>query len=375
MNLTVPQLHEMYHYRKSTRFVIGVVTPVSLDAQGGMQTSALALINQLKKIGHAVIVYSANKQSDDWSVFGGINFISRINLDVLHVHHIAMSGRYAALLKRRFPGTPVVTTVHGLFASDPGYCKLRPSVSEPVRQLLRIVPGKYFERKSVSASDYVIAPSERIYSICNGINADCQIVPNGIDMDMFTPQIPSSQNLQIQILCPGRIFEERGQIYLIKALPEILKSIDCHVTFIGGSDQGYRDQILTTANKLGISKKITILNPIPYADTPRLYSRFDLIAFPTLAESFGMSIVENMALGNVVVASNVENIPNLIQHEENGLLVPPADPEELARAVIRGLTDNPLINKIRSNARNSVMKYDIVNVAKQVERIYHEVVI
>jgi glycosyltransferase involved in cell wall biosynthesis len=88
-----------------------------------------------------------------------------------------------------------------------------------------------------------------------------------------------------------------------------------------------------------------------------------------------MSIVENMALGNVVVASNVENIPNLIQHEENGLLVPPADPEELARAVIRGLTDNPLINKIRSNARNSVMKYDIVNVAKQVERIYHEVVI
>ena len=370
---TAIQLHEMYHYRKPTRLAIGVITPVSLETQGGMQTSAMALINQLKKMGHAVVVYSANKQSGDWNVFGGTGFIPKLNLDVIHVHHIAMSGRYTSLLKRRFPHTSVVTTVHGLFASDPEYCRLRWSVSEPARQLLRIVPGKYLEKKSISKADYVITPSERIYGICKRINGKCQIIPNGIDMDMFTPQASFRQGSQVHILCPGRLFEERGQIYLIKALPEILKSVDCHVTFMGGYDPAYLDQILTTANKLGVSKKITVRDSVPYTQTPLMYRLFDLIAFPALMESFGMSIVENLALSNVVVASNVENIPNLIQHEENGLLVPPANPGELARAVIRGLTDKPLINKIRSNARNSVMKYDIITIAKQVDWIYHEV--
>ena len=352
---------------------IGIVTPTSLQNQGGMETSTSLLVNELRRIGHHVIHLSPNKSASSWNVFGGVGFVSNdISVDVFHVQQTDMSVRYASLLKRKFPSIPVITTVHGLISTNKDYCKLRLSPTEPARQLLRIIPGKHFERESITASDCVVTPSMQIYRDCLWWNPNCKVIPNGIDMQMFS-QMQRIGNDSPRILCPGRIFEERGQIYLIEALPIILKSIDCTVTFVGGKSDAYFNKVLSRAIELGVENHISFMNPVAYTDTPELYRAYDLIVIPTLAESFGMTIVENLALGNVVVASNVENIPNIITDGENGLLVNPKQPMELTSAIIRGITDISLRNTIYTNARKSVLEYDISDVAERMEEVYRSV--
>ena len=86
-----------------------------------------------------------------------------------------------------------------------------------------------------------------------------------------------------------------------------------------------------------------------------------------------MAILENMAMGNVVVASDVGGIPNLIDDGINGLLVEPQNPHALAAAIIRGLTDRELRRKIWENAPRKAALFDIQKTAENVEKIYRMV--
>ena len=359
---------------------IAVVTPAYPPHQGGLEVVTELLVEALRERGNTVDVYCPREIRHSWSVFGGADLVRDIQIapDIFHVQQCDLSVRYASLLKKKYPHVPVVTTIHGMFRVDPfGYCRIRLSPKEPARQLLRMVPGKYYEAESVRASDYVITVSKDLERVCKEIRKDSHVVtiPNGIDLRQFPQKefVPAGSGSPV-ILCSGRIYVEKGQVFLVEALPKILEHVHASVYFVGDKEPEYFRKIVDRATENNTIKNIFFMESQKYTDMPGIYRRADIVVAPSLNETFGMAILENMAIGNVVVASDVGGIPKLIDDGVNGLLVEPQNPDALAGAIIRGLTDVELRHKIWENAPRKAAVFDIQKTAENVEKIYRSVI-
>lgn len=119
-----------------------------------------------------------------------------------------------------------------------------------------------------------------------------------------------------------------------------------------------------------MDKIVHFLDPIQHEEVPALYKSMDLVVQPSLSETFGISILENMALGNIVVASSVGGIPEIIDDGINGLLVPPANPNILADRILEALTNTDLRSIIKINAPIRASKFDITRVIDMYESLF-----
>jgi len=297
------------------------------------------------------------------------------DLDLIHVHHFDQSCPYVYLLKKMFK-IPIISTVHASLLIDKEYLKFRIDFKEPFRWLLRILPILWFETKSIQSSDYLITVSKNLEDLCKSLRKDDYIImiPNAINLQQFNPDI-KPENFKIEgfkILCPGRISPEKGQLYLVDALKIVREKLPAQVIFMGSEHANMLPSLKNRIHVLKLDECIHFLPAQPYESIPRIYKAADLIVIPSLSESFGLVILENMALGNVVVASNVGGIPELIEDKKTGLLVPPANPQLLAEAIILALTDAQLRENIKKNAIEKAQEYDIQTIVLDVERCYRK---
>lgn len=135
----------------------------------------------------------------------------------------------------------------------------------------------------------------------------------------------------------GRLTHIKGHRYLIEAARKIVdKRPDTTFVFLG--DGELLNELKNMASRLGIEENVKFLGWRP--DVAELMSAFDVFVLPSLNEGMGRVLVEAMALGKPIVASNVGGIPDLVIDGKNGFLVPAADVETMA-ARIRELLDDP----------------------------------
>ena len=112
---------------------------------------------------------------------------------------------------------------------------------------------------------------------------------------------------------------------------------------------------------------------VPYGDLPRYYASADIYCSPaTGGESFGIVLLEAMAAGKPVVASNIEGYAGILTHGQEGLLFPRKDTESLADALGSLIRDPELRSKLGAQGLKSVAQYRWDRVASQVEDFYHE---
>jgi len=380
-----------------------MMSPAYYPSQGGVQVEIRLLVNDLVKRGHQITIITKeipNVQTienlngvhifrlpgsriilDPWN---GLFFIRKNSMaikkiikdekiDIIHVHHFDLSCPYVYLLKKMCK-IPIISTVHASLLIDREYLKFRSNFKEPFRWLLRILPILWFETKSIQSSDYLITVSKNLEDLCKSLRKDDPIItiPNAINLQQFNPDI-KPENFEIEgfkILCPGRISPEKGQLYLVDALKIVREKLPAQVIFMGSEHANMLPALNNRIHLLQLDEFIHFLPAQPYESIPRYYKAADLIVIPSLSESFGLAILENMALGNVVVASNVGGIPELIEHGKTGLLVPPAAPQQLAEAIILALTDTQLRENIKKNAIEKAKEYDIQKIVLDVERCY-----
>jgi glycosyltransferase involved in cell wall biosynthesis len=382
-----------------------MITPGYYPSQGGVQVEIRLLVNDLVKKGYQITLITKeipNTQTnenlngvhiirlpdskitlDPWN---GLFFIRKNSvelkkiienekIDIIHVHHIDLSCPYVYLLKKMFR-LPIISTVHGSLLIDREYCKLRINFKEPFRWLLRILPILWFDTKSIQASDYLITVSKNLEDLCKSLRKDDHIItiPNAINLQQFNPDIqPEKFEIEgFKILCPGRISPEKGQLYLVDALKIVREKIPAQVIFMGSEHANMLPMLKKRIHLLQLDEFVHFLPAQQYESIPGYYKAADLVVIPSLSESFGLAILENMALGNVVVASNVGGIPDLIEDKKTGLLVPPANPQLLAEAIILALTDAQLRETIKKNAIEKAQEYDIQTIARDVERCYRK---
>ncbi len=379
-----------------------------IPKQGGVEIATSLIANELSNRGHSVVIItSMEDNSAKYEAYGNIKifrfpankhlippwkgyyfikkYLSDIqkiakdeNIDIINIIHHNSVSSWAYQLKGKFD-VPIITTVHTLLCADNRPLSWRLSLIEPFRRLFHLYPILWFEKRSLWSSNYLIAISDRLYNHCNNVRGDnnVELIPNAINLRQFSTDI-EPKNIDcgdaFKILCSGRFSSEKGQIYLIKAIAKVTRSIPIHLFLLGGGAEKYKQQLEIEVKKQGIENIVHFMDPIPYAETPTLYKSMDLIVQPSLSETFGIAILENMSLGNVIIASSVGGIPEIIDDGINGLLVPPANPEFLADKIIVALTDTELREKIKRNAPIKASRFDISKITDRYESLLSDLV-
>lgn len=142
----------------------------------------------------------------------------------------------------------------------------------------------------------------------------------------------------------GNVCARKGALYLAQALPKILAAVpDARIVSVGGHDQpDYVAQVQAEADRIGAGKCILWMG---HRDDSRdIMTAFDLLVLPSLEESLPLSLLEAMMARLPLVATTVGGIPECIIDGETGFLVPPADPDALADAIIPLMRD-PLMRR------------------------------
>jgi phosphatidylinositol alpha-mannosyltransferase len=118
-------------------------------------------------------------------------------------------------------------------------------------------------------------------------------------------------------------------------------------------------------------KDVVFAGLVSYEELPRYYKTADVFCAPaTGRESFGIILLEAMAMGKPVVASNIEGYAGVLAHNEEGLLVPPGDKEMLTRALLSLLTDEALRREMGARGRVKASEYSWERIAQNVLKYY-----
>ncbi|HEY4189139.1 MAG TPA: glycosyltransferase [Candidatus Limnocylindrales bacterium] len=173
------------------------------------------------------------------------------------------------------------------------------------------------------------------------------IIYNGVDLQRYDHQEPCCtlrDEYGMEPTSPivgvvGRLELEKGHPTLLEAWPRVLEA--CPSAYLIVVGEGSRlDALHDIAREEGVERHVVFTGRRD--DIPAVTAAFDVAVLPSYREAQGLTILEAMALSRPVVASNVGGIPEMIEDGVTGLLVPPHDPEALATAIIRLLSDHQL---------------------------------
>jgi glycosyltransferase involved in cell wall biosynthesis len=209
---------------------------------------------------------------------------------------------------------------------------------------------------------------------------------NGIDTSLFRPADPLQKaSLRQQLNLPekgrivvytGKLNQGKGLEYLIRAW-QIVSSghPDVHLVLVGaggGQSLSREEKLKGMVQSLGLGETVTFTG---YVSNVRQYLQAsDIFAFPSENESFGLSLAEAMACGLPAVASCAGAIPEIVHHGEDGLLVPPRNPDALAGAISAVLDDSSLAQRLSSNGERAIAeRYSIDVVAERYRLLFMQI--
>lgn len=226
---------------------------------------------------------------------------------------------------------PILATVHGsdvnCFAMKPS---LRPDIVSAFNALRTVI--------CVSGS-----LASRLRDI--GVEAEMEVIPNGIDTDRFIPGDRREACISLgldpdrpRLLFIGNFLPVKGIEYLIRALPEVVrKHRECELVLVGATPgNANAKKYIELARDLGVEKAMTVMNRAPHDTIPVWMRASDVFVLPSLNEGFGIVAAEALACGVPVVATRCGGPEDIIR-KGLGFLVPPRDAETLGHAIIRAL--------------------------------------
>ncbi|BAK78450.1 glycosyl transferase, group 1 [Pseudogulbenkiania sp. NH8B] len=258
----------------------------------------------------------------------------RERVDVVNTH----SGRDSILggLAGRMAGRLVVRTRHlalpitsrFTYTTLPHYVV---SVSEHVR--------RYLEGEGV--------PQHRIGTIYTGIDPEAMVL-DGASTLRAELGLPDSAKLVGTVAI---LRKKKGHQRIVEAAPAILAACpDAHFVFAGDGPQ--LDNLKAQIAAAGLNERFHLLGL--RRDIANVLAGCDLFLLPTEQEALGTSFIEAMAMGLPVIGTRVDGVPEVVRHDDNGLLIEPDDVASLAAAVIRLLGDDPLHSRMAARSRELV---------------------
>jgi glycosyltransferase involved in cell wall biosynthesis len=180
----------------------------------------------------------------------------------------------------------------------------------------------------------------------------------GIDKKVFFP-CPSIKHGLPYFLAVGSLLVRKGHAFLIEAC-RILKGygIDFQCVIIGEGPE--RRELEDLIRRYNMEGEVELPGSVPHEDIQEYYNQADFLVHPSISEGIPVVLMEAMSKGLPVIATNITGIPELVNNEKNGILVPIRDTLELAEAMMRLLNDKELRMRLGKNARGKILRdFDI----------------
>ncbi|MEC4764861.1 glycosyltransferase family 4 protein [Mycobacterium sherrisii] len=361
---------------------IGMVCPYSFDVPGGVQSHVLQLAAVMRARGHDVSVLapaSPHVSLPDYVVSAGkaipipyngsvarLQFSPAVHgrvrkwllqgdFDVLHLHE--PNAPSLSMWALRVAEGPIVATFHTSTTKS-----LTLSVFQGV---LRPWHEKIIGR--IAVSDLA-----RRWQM-EALGSDAVEIPNGVDVPALAaaPLLDGYPRPGKTVLFLGRYDEPRkGMAVLLEALPRVVEQFpDLQVLIVGHGDQ---DELRAQAGEL--APRMRLLGLVDDAAKASAMRSADVYCAPNIGgESFGIVLVEAMAAGTPVVASDLDAFRRVLRDGEAGRLVPVGDAAELAAGLIEMLGNDALRERYVAAGTAAVARYDWSVVASQIMRVYETV--
>jgi glycosyltransferase involved in cell wall biosynthesis len=199
-------------------------------------------------------------------------------------------------------------------------------------------------------------------------------LPNGVNTKIFRPCDEKDNNL---ILFVGRVTFDKGLHVLLDSLKNVKRRV--HLVIIGppGWDTTYFmgiQQRIIEENKKGFHM-IKYLGTQEKTCLAKWYQKASIYVSPSFRESFGMTILEALSCGTAVIATNVGGVSDVVNHGENGILIPPNNASKLGESIQDLLDNEGARNRLARNGRRSVVwRFSQEVIVKRLVKIYKEIV-
>ncbi|MBA7694148.1 Phosphatidyl-myo-inositol mannosyltransferase [subsurface metagenome] len=317
------------------RFIpIGKPRPVPASGSIARITLSLRLASRIKKV------------------------LAEENFDIVHLHEPFMPMLCSAVL--RFSDGPNIGTFHAYYGK-PGYNFARPISTIMLKRRSRKLHGKIAVSKP--AMEYANAHLPGSYTI----------IPNGVDLDHFPPDISPIDEFcdgKLNILFVGRLEKRKGLDYLLKAYQQVKREVSNSRLIIVGPGTRLRKKYEKLVKSHGV-KDVVFVGYVSYDELPRYYNTADIFCSPaTSRESFGIVLLEAMAVGKPILATNIDGYATVVTHGAEGFLVPPKDSEKLAEALISLLSNKSLRQQMGDRGRTKAQDYSWEHIAQRVMDYY-----
>jgi len=269
--------------------------------------------------------------------------LEKQSFDLINVHWIFPDGVAAVRIARKL-NLPILVTSHGTDINVYSDYRLR---RIQIRDALQ---------KSNSIS--VVSPELKRKIVALGISEQkVHIIPNGVDLDQFTFMDQTSCRRQLGLPLDARVILFVGNLEPVKGLEYFLEAIaqiynlhkDMFVAIVG--DGSMYQTLIHKTHILNLTNLVTFFGAKPHNEIPLWMNACDLFCLPSLNEGWPCVIMEALACGKPVVASNVGGIPELVNNI-NGILVAPKEPMELAKAIDQALNRIWVTEKIISSVNH-----------------------
>jgi len=364
---------------------IALVNPFSFVYQGGVQEHIKALYRFLKKKGHLVKVLAPRQSrqenyGEDFWLFGSSivvpgndsrvslsycfpseieDSIKRMDFDIFHFHSFLPFFPFQVLNIVKSKDKVTVMTSHSNIEGS-FFATVFGTVTELVIDSF------------VGQMDGVISVSKAGEKLVKNFKGSRVIIPNGIDTLKFNPDVPPISKFQdgkINILFVGRLDRRKGPQFLLPAFEELRKKHE-NVRLIVVGDGFLKEELFGVVKRHNI-EDVVFVGEVKAEKTPGYYATADIFCAPSIrGETFGIILLEAMASGVPIVASDIEGYREVVPKEADEFLVKPERPDLLFLALTKLVEDKDLRSKFSKIGVAHAENYDWEIVGDKIFNFY-----
>ena len=305
--------------------------------------------------------------------------IIELGIDIIHVHHPALVGNVALVLRKKY-GIPVVFTYHTRFEAYLHYVKPLEWIERATGVLKRYMT--WF----CNQCDMIVAPTDGIreYLRDNGVEPRIEVLPTGVTEAAFYPQVEQVREVRKTykgdadyLFCSvSRLAKEKNLDFQLKGLKRVKELLSQHgktFRYLLIGDGPEYEELQKKIKASGLEKEVILTGRVENAQVPVYQKACDVFLFSSKSETQGIVILETMAAGNPVIAVKASGVEDMVVNDVNGYMTE-ENPKVWAERIVSLILDNEGLERLSYGAYVTATKYSENKIAERAAEAYNRTI-
>jgi glycosyltransferase involved in cell wall biosynthesis len=329
------------------------------------------LYKEYQKLGVEIVIFPQKRNKLN-SAYKFARFLKQNQIQCIHIH-LTGTFLFSVTVAKLMRVPNIIIHWHNV------YFYLEKSISNLTQNVLIWVILKY----SALMAHSIVAISDKVKSQnCKNFHINkkkVNVIYNAIDFSLIpnSKHIPSANNLVLGSI--GKVTDQKGYDILIPAFNIVHKKHpNCKLEIVGAintnGNQQYCNDLFKMVKTLELEDPVVFTDGIPYEEVYERLFTWSIFVLASKWEGFGLVLVEAMASGTPVIASNVDAIPEIIDDGRTGLLFQVNNPADLAEKILKLIKDQELSNQLVENASKEIDRFSISKMVNELDGLYHKAI-